>query len=657
MKSTLLRRTAVAVLAFAFPIAALANVSGTVTLPANNGLSLDTGATSSSNSSGDIYWNGSSITFIGKAKGAVLTGITGSSFSLLSQSLVQDFSTLFSTAAISSGSLPAQTIFALVTNGGNYAAAMVTSVSAGSITLQYVTYVTVAPTGPQITKVTNNYSYTPNGFANSGISPSTIFTIFGANLAAASTGAAAGLQDSTKGIPTTWNGATVTVTVGGKTFTPGLYYALPTQIAGVLPAGTPTGTGTLTVSYNGTASTSITVVPNALGFDTYYGTGSGLITATSATTGALFNYTNSASPGQTIVLWASGLGADAADSDTVFTNTPHSVNQSGTQIYFGGVAGTVGYAGSSGYPGLNQINVTIPLSAGTGCYQSVAGVVNGVTSNFGTLPIAQGGGVCSDPIYGINGNQISTQSGQINVSSGAVFVLQGTSPGTTAGTTQTFSEVLASFQRVTGSYYGASSGQVSIPGCIVTQSFNSGTVTTTETGLNAGTITVTGPSGGPVTVAPEPSLAGFYFAQLAAGAIPASGGTFTFNGSGGSDVGPFTVNVNFPNPLLAWTNQSAAATVTRAQGLTFNWNGGAPGSYVIMSGSSSAANASGFYTCLAPVSAQTFTVPSYVLGALPAGTGNTAVENSTSYTTFSATGISSGAGFGAVSFSVNTNYN
>jgi len=71
----------------------------------------------------------------------------------LSQALIQDFSTLFATAAISSGSLPAGSIFGLITNGGNYAAAMVTSISAGSITLQYVTYVTVVPTGPQITKI------------------------------------------------------------------------------------------------------------------------------------------------------------------------------------------------------------------------------------------------------------------------------------------------------------------------------------------------------------------------------------------------------------------------------------------------------------------------------------------------------------------------
>lgn len=648
-------RSAVAILAALFPAAAFADLSGTVTLSSGSAFSLDTGTTSSSG--GDILWSGTAMTPQGNAK-AINIGPLGSTFGAITQSALQQLGPAMSKSAIPASTLVSGDVFAVLTNGGNYAKVLVTGTSGTSISLQYTTYETAASTGPTITKVLNNYSYIPSGFTNSGISPSTIFTIFGSGLAAASTGAAAGLQDSTKGLPTTWNGATVSVTVGGKTVTPGLYYALPTQIAGVLPAATPTGSGTLTVSYNGATSSQFTiqVVPSALGLDTYYGTGTGLITATSLGY-ALFNYTNSASPGQTIVLWGSGLGADTADSDTVYTTTPHSVNQAATQIYFGGVPGTIGYAGSSGYPGLNQINVTIPASSPIGCWVSVAGVVNGVTSNFGTLPIEQGGGVCTDSIFGTNGTQLNTLSGQSTVSSGDVFVIQSTSPGTTAGTTQVTSEAAAIFDQFTGSYYGASSGSVSIPGCIVTETVT-GSSTGTETGLDAGTITVTGPSGGPVTLTTVPQVPGDYFAQLAAGAIPASGGTFTFNGSGGANVGPFTATVTFPNPPLAWTNQSTAATVNRSQGLTVNWTGGAAGSYVAITGaSSSSSGASGFYTCLAPVSALSFTVPSYVLQTLPAGTGTTGVENSTNFTNFTASGISSGFGFGAVSFSVNSTYN
>ena len=50
-----------------------------------------------------------------------------------------------------------------------------------------------------------------------------------------------------------------------------------------------------------------------------------------------------------------------------------------------------------------------------------------------------------------------------------------------------------------------------------------------------------------------------------------------FTGPGGADVGSFNATINLPNPILTWTNQSAAATITRTQGVTVNWTGGAPG--------------------------------------------------------------------------------
>jgi len=101
----------------------------------------------------------------------------------------------------------------------------------------------------------------------------------------------------------------------------------------------------------------------------------------------------------------------------------------------------------------------------------------------------------------------------------------------------------------------------------------------------------------------------------------------------------------------------AAATVARNQGLTVNWTGGPSGSYVIISGSSASGTATGSYTCFAPQSAGQFTVPSYILLGLPAGTGNTTVQNSTNLGTFSANGLDVGRTLGAVSFQVNSNYN
>ena len=131
-----------------------------------------------------------------------------------------------------------------------------------------------------------------------------------------------------------------------------------------------------------------------------------------------------------------------------------------------------------------------------------------------------------------------------------------------------------------------------------------------------------------------------------------------FNGAGGAQVGKFTATVNFPNPLLTWTNQNTAATVNRSQGLQVTWSGGANGTYVGITGNSSTpSGASATYLCLAPLAAGQFTVPSYVLLSLPAGTGSTSVESTTTPTLFSASGLDLASAVGIVDVSVTSNYN
>ena len=173
----------------------------------------------------------------------------------------------------------------------------------------------VQAAAPVVSAVLNNSSLIPAGFPNSGVAPSSLFVIQGTGMAAP--GSNPVLQDSAQGLPTTLNGTSISVTVGGTTVAPAIYYTSPTQVAAVLPAATPVGNGTITVSYNATPSASapIQVVPNAYGFDIY----NGLAVATDATSGGLITYTNSAKPGQVLVFWGTGLGADPADSDTTYT--------------------------------------------------------------------------------------------------------------------------------------------------------------------------------------------------------------------------------------------------------------------------------------------------------------------------------------------------
>jgi uncharacterized protein (TIGR03437 family) len=653
--SKLFHRNALAVLVFTFPIAALADVTGTPTLSANTTLSLDTGATVTSG--GDISWSGTSITPQGSAVGvdatplAGLSGATG--YSTVTSSLINSLAAQFGGLLSASPITPAVNDLLIVkTNGGNYAKILVTAISGTSITLEFDTFSGSSTTsgGPTIKTIVNNYSALQPGLPSYGIAPASLFVIYGTGLS----GAASSLESSAApGLPLTVGGTSISVTVNGTTTTPAIYYASPTQIDAVLPSTTPAGSGTITVTYNGSASsaTPILVTKSAFGIDTLYGTGTGGIVATVGST--VIVPTASASPGQTITIWGSGLGADTANDDRTFPLKQD--NLKNAQVFIGGISATVSYAGRSQYPGVDQVNAVVP--AVSGCGISVVVVANGRASNFGTLPVNAGGGVCSDPESGITGTNIGTLSGQTTVRTGSVTLFQETlpqaataaSPGVKpeAQTFKTTYTANASFSSVTGISYVTGGSFTSIGSCIVSQvvSSTSAPGSVTFKGLDAGTpITLAG--GGQTVSIPVLSFGsttevGEYLATLT---TPLAGGSaYTFTGPGGKDVGPFTATLTFPVPLN-WTNESSISTVTESQGQLITWTGGATGTYVEISGSSSSADfsASASFVCLAPASDQKFTVPSYVLLAMPAGTGSLGLFNFSNPVKFTATGIDTG---------------
>ena len=518
--------------------------------------------------------------------------------------------------------------------------------------LAFVAQSQATTSGPAITGVMNNSSTIPAGFPNSGVAPSSLFVIQGTGMA--TPGSTAVLQDSTKGLPTTLNGASISVTVGGSTVTPAIYYSSPTQIAAVLPAATPPGNGTITVSYNGapSAAAPIQVVPSAFGFDLYHG----WAVATDATTGALITETNSAQPGEVLVFWGTGLGSDPADSDSTYTGSPHAI-ATPVQMYIGNTqvpATAIAYSGASVYPGVDVIGVTIPSGVLNGCFVPFALVTgsgaNAVVSNIATLPVMDGGGSCSDANTGMTGTMWSTLGSQSLVRYGAVAIGQSVADG------QVFTEELATFLNIGGSVYpdAAVTGALSPGACGTLQILQTASyvspVVATETSLQAGSLSLQAPGG---TVS-TPSVSGVYIEELPASDTPSEGGTFVFTGGGGTDVGAFIATVTVPTPLLNWTNQSAAATIARSQGLQVTWTGGAPGSYIFLSGSSSSGDAVGSFQCYAPESALQMTVPPFILSALPAGKGVVGLQNQTAYAPFSAKGLDVGVGFAYTTISVST---
>ena len=494
---------------------------------------------------------------------------------------------------------------------------------------------------PTVGGLLNNYSYTLPGLPNYGIAQGSIFVIYGTNFSSTQIGLQA------PPLQTKLNGVTIAVTVNGTTTNPLFYYLFPTQIAAVLPSATPVGRGTITVTTSAGTSTAfpIQVVASAFGLLTS-NNGSGPAQGYDANIDpnnqyTLFGFSAAANPGDILLLWGSGLGP--------VTNDATGVAVSGTvTVYIGGIAVTPLYAGRSGFTGLDQINVAVP-SGLSGCYVSVVVQTGNYVSNFATLPVtAKGSRTCVDadsPLTASVLDQLS-QTGSLNM--GLISVNQVTTPGITVagvtvggGTTDTGS---ASFSKITsaqissGAFAAVLGGYSSIGSCFV-DFFNTSSTSSTSlplafqfTSLNAGTdVNIVGPDG---TIAmPLQTLAGIDSYTTPAGTaafIPSSGGTFTFNNgsSGGPDIGAFTTpQIQVAAPVTWSSATSSISTVTRSNGLTVSWTGGAAGTHVDITGISlESVNGSttnylaGFFSCRAATVAGTFTVPPAVLLSLPPST-------------------------------------
>jgi hypothetical protein len=91
----------------------------------------------------------------------------------------------------------------------------------------------------------------------------------------------------------------------------------------------------------------------------------------------------------------------------------------------------------------------------------------------------------------------------------------------------------------------------------------------------------------------------------------------TVSGTGGADVGAFEVAV--PSPAaIQWTNRAQLAVINRSAGTTVSWTGAAGETVWIWGGAADGAtDATVVFSCLAPASAGSFTIPARVLSRVP----------------------------------------
>jgi len=433
--------------------------------------------------------------------------------------------------------------------------------------------------------ITINSVVNASGY-QSQLAPDTVFVIFGSGMGPASI-----VTASAPNYPPSLAGTSITFApiAGGSAITANMIYSLAGQIAGLLPSSITPGTYAVRVTYNGQTSApqNVTVVARSLGIATASSSGSGNVQATIGninggisltrfTSGSIafggYNWTLSpAHPGDTVVFWGTGGGADPAN-DTGGSSGDQTaagnfvVNIAGRQI-------TPLFAGaSSGYPGLFQVNFTLPNDMATGCFNYVQISAGGVSSNGVNLPIAAPGETsCSGP--GLTPSLLAQLDAGGTVPVGSFGIAK-----TTVLTTNVTEETASGFVgRYTAAAWLLPQIGPQFGSCTVyDRTFPVGGVDpgSPSSELDVGAhLTLSGPNlPAGFAVNAMPTALGTCYGNSPGSGTLASGGTYTLSGPGGSQVGPFAVSTVFPSSFTA-VNINSITTINRAQPLTFTWTG------------------------------------------------------------------------------------
>ena len=436
-----------------------------------------------------------------------------------------------------------------------------------------------------------------------------------------------------------------------------VYYSSANQVAAIVPSTTPTGRGTVAVTYNGRTgnAASISVLQNNAGLYTVNSQGTGSAVATFPD----YSYVtpaNAVNPGEIAILWADGLGPIPTDD----AQLPVSADMANVplEILIGGKTAGVLFRGRSGCcASLDQINVRIPDGV-AGCVTPVVLKIGALVSNTATIPIAASGRKCTTNDPSTTDVDFQALIGKNQAAIGQVALLRSTIASFGAGNTIVLTNNDAGsafFYKYPAPDLFVLSNVVELPppgSCLMTTGQNPSTSNVAPPKyLDAGAaITLSGPNG--VKLYPNsstPVVATAYFGE-SLGTRYLDAGTYTVSGPGGPDVGSFSAKITFPKGLV-WTNQANMTSVNRANGATVSWTGGADANGLVrisgLASASTSATSSVFarFDCVAKGSDGSFTIPPAVLLALPA-TGDTlgtlTVGNSYNRVPFSAAGIDHG---------------
>lgn len=398
---------------------------------------------------------------------------------------------------------------------------------------------------------------------------------------------------------------------------------------------------------------------------------------------------HTAKPGDVVVLWGTGLGPvlDASTENLAPKRNPDgSLVDVCPQafpcpsVWVAGKQASVQYAGRSGFTAIDQINFVVPQDV-EGCYVQVAVQTgtgaNAVVGNFTSMTVDSSGGTCKDA-DGIDYSDIAAKvqsTGKVNV--GDMILLSNylnlnTALGNLQWANDTVSGEIGTFTPgVLGLFQGFTLAP-SVNNCSVSPFLKYPPPVdpglSMVTYLDAGaSLSIQSPSGSPVTVPKNTNNKGYgglvggeTINQLVLGCTASNGcppfflnatgwgtsswtygimpGAFTVTGPGGADVGALSAAVSVSNDAASfkWTNQASvtANPIPRNTPLTITWTGGDPNGFVNITAISSTLQSGQFpldttpgilAECVANTADGTFTIPTYVLQALPSNVGSQAV--------------------------------
>jgi len=252
--------------------------------------------------------------------------------------------------------------------------------TAGGLSVEFDGYALFPPAIPN-----NGVVNAASSQVGQGLAPGSYISIYGTSLADAIVGS------PTLSLPVSVGTVSVSFDGGGLSLPGHISFVSPGQVNVQIPwefQGQSSVRMTVWVSYLNSAVYTVPLATYSPGIFEFSDSGHLLAAATDAN-GVVFTQANPAKRGQTIVLYANGMGPvdHQPPSGEPTPLPPPLANTSPATVKIGNSAAHVDFSGMSpGWVGLYQLNVVVPQDAATGL-QPIVVSIGGVDSKASVLPV------------------------------------------------------------------------------------------------------------------------------------------------------------------------------------------------------------------------------------------------------------------------------